>query len=137
MIHLPTLNAFLNGTAGILLILGWRAIKKGNQTLHRKYMIAAFFCSCAFLISYLTYHLTTTGITPYKGQGIWRAVYFFVLGTHTPLAVLIVPFILAALRFALKGNFSAHTRITRWLFPTWLYVSITGVVIYLMLYVFS
>ena len=96
-------------------------------------MGAAFTASILFLVFYLTYHFTA-GLKRYQGEGVSRIFYFALLLTHTPLAALIVPFGLIAVTHALRGNFSSHTRITRWLFPVWLYVSITGVVIYFMLY---
>ena len=99
-------------------------------------MISALIASTLFLISYITYHILIHGVTRYQGQGIARPIYFFILLTHTPLAVIIVPFCLMAVYHAVKGNFQAHTRITRWLWPTWMYVSVTGVLIYLMLYIF-
>jgi len=135
-LHLPTLNACLNLTAGILLFLGWRAIRNKKSAVHKKFMIAALICSFLFLVSYLTYHLTTAGVTRYQGQGMLRFIYFSILLTHTPLAVIIVPFCLRAVYFALRGDFARHVRITRWLLPAWMYVSVTGVLIYLMLYIF-
>ncbi len=134
--YLPTINACLNFTAGILLFLGWRAIKNKKSTVHKRFMIAALSASFLFLICYLTYHLTTVGITRYQGQGILRVVYFSILLTHTPLAIIIVPFCLRAVYFALRGDFVRHVRITKWLLPVWMYVSVTGVLIYLMLYIF-
>ncbi len=134
---MPTINASLNGLAGIFLFCGFLAIRRRNVMLHRKLMLSAFSCSVLFLGCYVYYHATTHLLTRYQGEGIWRGIYFFILGTHTPLAVLIVPFILLALRHALRGEFDKHTRITRKLFPAWMYVSVTGVVIYLMLYVFK
>ena len=133
---LPTLNAFLNAVSGIFLFLGWRAIKNGRKDLHQRFMISALISSSLFLISYLTYHAMVRGVTHYQGQGISRSIYFFILLTHTPLAVLIIPFILIALRYALKRDFARHKRITKWLLPVWMYVSVTGVLIYLMLYIF-
>ena len=133
----PLINASLNGLAGVFLTLGWRAIKGGNQKLHQKYMTAALCSSALFLCTYITYHMLIHGVTRYQGQGILRPIYFFILGTHTPLAVIIVPFSLIALRHALRKDFFKHTRITRWLLPVWMYVSVTGVLIYLMLYVFK
>jgi putative membrane protein len=133
---LPTINASLNGLAGIFLFLGFLAIRNKNQRLHTKMMICAFVSSTLFLFCYLYYHVTSAGVTKYQGQGIKRALYFFILGTHTPLATLIVPFIIIAIYHAIKGNNAKHTRITRWLYPTWAYVSVTGVLIYLMLYIF-
>ena len=133
---LPTLNATLNGLAGILLFFGWCAIKSGNEKLHQKLMLCALTVSTAFLISYVTYHSLVKGVTHYKGEGIWRVIYFFILSTHTPLAVIIVPFSLIAVWHAYHKNFKKHTRITKWLLPVWMYVSLTGVLIYLMLYIF-
>lgn len=134
---LPTINASLNALAGVFLLLGFIAIKNKNQKLHSLLMKCAFSSSALFLCAYLYYHFTSRGISHYQGQGIKRSIYFFILGTHTPLAVLIVPFIIMAIRYALKGEIQKHTKITRWLYPTWLYVSVTGVLIYLMLYVLS
>lgn len=132
----PVFNASLNGLAGMFLVAGWRAIKNKQQQLHAKCMIGALISSTLFLISYVTYHALKEGhVTRYQGQGIKRGIYFFILGTHTPLAVLIVPFIIAAVIFAVRKQYNKHTRITRWLMPVWLYVSVTGVLIYLMLYV--
>jgi putative membrane protein len=132
---LPTINASLNASAGIFLIFGGIAIKNKDRAKHRMLMICAFACSVLFLCAYLYYHLSSRGISHYQGKGILRTVYFLVLGTHTPLAVLIVPFIIMAIRYALRGEFDKHTRITRWLYPAWLYVSVTGVAVYLMLYI--
>jgi putative membrane protein len=132
---LPTINASLNGLAGVFLFLGFLAIKSKNQKLHTKLMICAFTSSTLFLCCYLYYHFTSRGISHYQGHGLKRGIYFFILGTHTPLAVLIVPFIIMAIRYAIKGQLDKHTGITRWLYPTWTYVSVTGVLIYLMLYI--
>jgi len=134
--QLPTLNACLNFTAAILLILGYKAIKRNNRKLHQQLMIAALICSAAFLTSYLIYHFNVPGMTRYQGEGIFRFIYFSILITHIPLAVLIVPFVIAAVIYAIQGNFQRHTQITKYLLPVWLYVSVTGVLIYLMLYVF-
>ncbi len=132
---LPIVNASLNATAGVLLFLGWRAIKKGRRDIHKRFMITALCVSTLFLCSYVTYHYFE-GVHKYPHQGILRLIYFFILGTHTPLAVIIVPFCVMAIYHAMRGNFEKHTRITKWLFPTWMYVSVTGVIIYFMLYVF-
>jgi len=135
--NLPIINACLNGTAAIFLFLGYKAIKRGDRNLHKKFMIAALTASTLFLTSYITYHVLKEGVvTRYQGEGIWRVVYYTILITHTPLATIIVPFCIAAVIFAMKGNYTAHVKITRWLYPTWMYVSVTGVLIYLMLYVF-
>lgn len=132
----PTINASLNALAGIFLFMGWRAIKAENKQRHRIYMILAFGSSILFLISYVTYHALIHGVTRYQGRGILRPIYFFILLTHTPLAIVIVPFSVAAIVHASRKNFASHVRLTRWLWPTWMYVSVTGVVIYLMLYIF-
>ena len=134
---LPTVNAFLNALAGIFLLLGWRAIKVKKPEVHKKFMLAALVASTLFLVCYITYHALKHGVvTHYQGTGFWHGIYFFILLTHTPLAVIIVPFSLVAVRHALRGDFVRHVKITRWLFPVWGYVSVTGVLIYLMLYVF-
>jgi uncharacterized membrane protein YozB (DUF420 family) len=132
---LPTINASLNAVAAVLLFFGWRAIKSGNRERHKAIMIAALVASATFLVCYLYYHFTAVGLTRYQGQGFMRAIYFAILLSHTPLAALMTPFILAAVFFAMRGRFDAHTRITRWLWPVWMYVSVTGVLIYLILYV--
>jgi putative membrane protein len=135
---LPTLNATLNACAGMFLLLGWRAIKiKKDQATHTKYMVAAMISSTLFLCSYVTYHILVHGVTRYQGKGIWRIIYFFVLGTHTPLAMIILPFSIIAVWHAAHKNFVKHTQITRWLMPVWLYVSVTGVIVYFMLYGFK
>ena len=132
---LPTINASLNGLAGIFLILGGIAIKNKDIIKHRLMMICAFFCSIFFLCTYLYYHITSRGISHYQGKGLLKLIYFLVLIPHTILAVTIVPFIIMAIRHALRGEFEKHTKITKWLYPTWAYVSVTGVVVYLMLYI--
>lgn len=132
---LPTVNASLNFLAGIFLVSGYRAIKSGNRDLHTKLMICALVASTVFLASYLTYHFLTPGPNKYQGEGVMRFIYFTILLTHTPLAAIIVPFCIAAVVFAIKGNYAAHVKITKWLFPAWMYVSVTGVLIYLFLYV--
>jgi uncharacterized membrane protein YozB (DUF420 family) len=132
---LPTLNAFLNACAALMLVLGRFAIHRGEERRHRNFMLAALAFSAAFLTSYITYHATVGTVTRYQGEGFDRLVYFAILLTHTPLATLMVPFIAAALWFAYRRRFATHARITRGLWPVWLYVSVTGVVIYLMLYV--
>jgi len=133
---LPTLNAALNAAAAVLLLLGWVAVKRGAVRRHQWLMVGALAMSTAFLASYLLYHYTVQGVTRYQGEGLSRLLYFFILLTHTPLATLMVPFIAAAVWFAYRGRFDRHVRVTRWLWPVWMYVSVTGVLIYLMLYVF-
>jgi uncharacterized membrane protein YozB (DUF420 family) len=131
--HLPTLNASLNATAAIFLVLGWLLIRSGRRRAHRASMLAAFTCSCAFLVSYLIYH-AQAGSVPYTGQGLLRQFYFTILITHTILAAA-VPFLAAmTLVRALRGQFDKHRRLARWTLPIWLYVSVTGVVVYWMLY---
>ncbi len=132
---LPTLNACLNATAFIFLCSGWLAIKNNKKKLHRTLMIGALIASGLFLSSYLTYHALVPGVTRYTGQGIARIIYFTILLTHTPLATIIVPFCAMAVYHAIKKNWTKHTQITRWLMPIWMYVSVTGVLIYLMLYI--
>ena len=135
--YFPTINACLNGLAGVLLFFGWRAIKANQRERHRSLMIAAVITSALFLCSYVTYHVLKEGVvTRYEGEGLLRWVYFAILLTHTPLAMLIVPFVIRAVWLALKGEYKRHARITRWLLPVWLYVSVTGVLIYFMLYIF-
>ncbi len=130
---LPHLNALLNTTSAILLITGWRLIRAGRIEAHRNCQVTALCTSALFLISYLTYHYYH-GATKFTGQGIVRPVYFAILLTHTILAVVIVPLILVTFYRALKGDFIRHRRIARWTLPLWLYVSVTGVIVYLMLY---
>ena len=134
---LPTINASLNGLSTVLLFAGWWAIKHQNKTLHRNIMIAALTSSAAFLSCYLYYHFTVVGVTRYTAEGIGRPIYYAILITHVPLAALMTPFILAAVWFAFRGRFDLHTRITKVLWPVWMYVSVTGVIIYLMLYTFG
>ena len=132
--ELPTLNATLNGLAAILLVSGYVLIKRGDRRKHQWCMLAALTTSALFLISYVTYHLNA-GSRPFPGQGPIRLVYFAILITHVMLAATIVPLALITASRGLKSQFDRHVRIARWTFPLWLYVSVTGVVIYLMLYV--
>ena len=130
---LPALNATLNATATIFLIVGWRFIRRRDRKRHRLCMIAAFVTSALFLTSYLVYH-ANVGSVPFEGQGAIRTVYFVILITHIVLAALILPLALVTLSRALAERFDRHRAIARWTLPIWLYVSVTGVVIYLMLY---
>ncbi len=130
---LPHLNAVLNATSGTLLIAGFCFIRRRLISAHRACMLAALTASAAFLVSYLVYH-AHHGTTRFAGQGLARPLYFFILTTHTILAVVIVPLIIITLRRALRGEFGPHSRLARWTFPLWLYVSITGVLVYLLLY---
>lgn len=131
--QLPDLNAALNSLSAVFLLAGYRFIRLKNQRAHRSCMLAAFSCSMLFLISYLVYHYQV-GSVPFKGQGWIRAVYFTILITHTILATAVVPLALITLSRALREKFAAHRRIARWTFPIWLYVSVTGVIVYGMLY---
>lgn len=131
----PALNAFLNGTSAVLIGTGYYFIKNGRREAHKRMMLAAFVTSALFLASYLYYHLgLRAGVTHFTGEGVWRPIYFAILLSHTFLAVVVVPFILVTLYRALKGNFARHKAIARYTFPIWLYVSVTGVVIFVMLY---
>lgn len=130
---LPHLNACLNATSGLLLLSGFFFIRRRRINAHLTCMIAALATSTLFLISYLIYH-AHHGTTRFPGQGISRPIYFTILTTHTILAVVIVPLIILTLRRAWRGEFKRHKLIARWTFPLWLYVSITGVIVYLMLY---
>ena len=130
---LPALNATLNATAAVLLSCGYVMIRRRRVPLHRAAMIAAFVTSTLFLVSYVVYH-AQAGSRPFMGHGPIRAVYFTILITHVVLAATIVPLALVTLTRALRGRYALHRRIARWTLPLWLYVSVTGVVIYLMLY---
>jgi uncharacterized membrane protein YozB (DUF420 family) len=134
---LPTFNAILNATTGILIVTGFILIRRRRIAAHRACMIAAVICSSLFLISYLVYHVGFgAGVTRFTGTGWVRTAYHTILISHTILAVTVVPFVIVTLRRALRGEFVRHRRIARWTFPIWLYVSVTGVIVYLMLYQF-
>ncbi len=130
---LAAVDAALNAISAVLLALGYFFIRRKNIAAHRACMVSAFATSTLFLICYLTYH-AYHGVTRFRGQGIVRGVYFSILGTHTLLAVVIVPLVLVTLYRAWRERFDLHKRIARWTLPLWLYVSITGVVVYWMLY---
>lgn len=130
---LPTLNAILNSISAILLAVGYVFIKQKNRNAHRACMIGAFVTSTLFLASYLVYHFNV-GSVKFQGQGAVRTIYFTILLTHTVLAAAIVPMIFVTFARALKGQFDKHRLIARWTLPMWLYVSVTGVIVYLMLY---
>ncbi len=130
---LPPINAGLNATAAFLLLFGWRAIKRGDRALHAQLMISAFAASSLFLVSYLAYHFVH-GDTRFWGTGALKAAYLAVLASHVLLSMAVVPLALGALWFAWRKRFDVHTRITRALLPIWLYVSVTGVLVYWMLY---
>ena len=130
---LPKVNAGLNALAAILLTIGFIAIKRGNKTVHRNCMIAALTCSAIFLGCYLYYHFHA-GRTVFKDPAWFRPIYLTLLLTHTILAVAILPMILVTVVRAAKQRFEAHKRIARWTWPIWMYVSVTGVLIYFLLY---
>jgi len=131
----PTLNAFLNGASGVLIGTGLYCIRRRRVEAHKRLMIAAFITSTLFLISYLYYHLVLrAGVTHFQGQGFSRPLYFSILISHTFLAAVVVPFVLVTLHRALKGRFARHKAIAPYTWAIWMYVSVTGVVIYLMLY---
>jgi putative membrane protein len=127
------LNATLNATSAVLLAAGYSAIRSGKRELHKKLMLSAFAVSTAFLISYLVYHYRV-GHVPFTGQGWIRPVYFALLGSHTLLAIVIVPLILITIRRAWLERFDKHRLIARWTLPLWFYVCVTGVIVYLLLY---
>ncbi|MEI9900559.1 MAG: DUF420 domain-containing protein [Hyphomicrobium sp.] len=123
----------LNGTCAVLLLIGYWLIRTGKREAHRKVMLTAFAVSIVFLTSYLIYHIQV-GSVPFQQQGPIRTLYFTILITHTILAATVPVLAIIALRRALAGKFAAHRKIARWTLPIWLYVSVTGVVVYLMLY---
>jgi uncharacterized membrane protein YozB (DUF420 family) len=136
MIHLadlPALNAALNGTSAIFLTTGYILIRRGQVTLHKRCMLSALVTSTLFLTSYVIYH-ANTGSRPFPGVGPIRYVYFSILISHVLLAITIVPLALVTARRGLRAQYDRHVRIARWTLPLWMYVSVTGVVIYLMLY---
>ena len=131
--YLPHVNACLNGTSFLLLLTGYRFIRARNIAAHRACQIAALCVSLLFLASYLTYHFHH-GATRFQGTGIVRPIYFTILLSHTILAIVIVPLVVLTFYRAFRNDFSRHRRIARITLPLWLYVSITGVIVYLMLY---
>jgi putative membrane protein len=130
---LPTINASLNATAAVLLVWGYTLIRRKRIQTHRKVMTSAFVVSCAFLVCYLIYHYQV-GSVHFPGTGIVRTIYLSILGTHTVLAATVPVLAIITLRRGLAARFDRHRAIARWTFPIWLYVSVTGVVVYVMLY---
>lgn len=128
------LNACLNGLSGILLACGYAAIRAGKKDVHKTFMLSAFGASTIFLISYVTYHIRVGKVVLFHGQGWIRPFYFTLLTSHTILAVVIVPLILITLRRAWLERFDKHRLIARWTLPLWFYVSVTGVIVYFMVY---
>lgn len=131
---LPAVNGTLNGLSAIFLSFGFYFIKKKNITAHKTCMISAFVTSVLFLACYLTYHIVVHHVTSFQKPPWFRPIYLTILGTHTVLAVVIVPMVLITLNRALKERFDKHKKIARWTWPLWMYVSVTGVVVYLILY---
>lgn len=130
---LPVLNAVLNATAAVLLVTGFALIRRGRKQAHRRVMLAAFAVSIVFLTSYLVYH-AQVGSVRFRGTGALRAAYLTILLTHTVLAAAVPPLAVVTLSRALRGRFDRHRAIARYTLPVWLYVSVTGVVVYWMLY---
>lgn len=130
---LPAVNASLNALSGVLLLTGYVFIRARRIESHRLCMLAAFATSTLFLISYVIYH-AQVGSVPFTRQGLVRPVYFTILLTHVVLAALVLPLALVTLSRGLSGRFDRHRAIARWTFPIWLYVSVTGVIVYVLLY---
>ena len=132
---LPAVNAALNAASGVTLVIGWRFIKAKRVAAHRACMLTAASLSTLFLVSYLVYHTHKEGfVTRFPVEGWPKVLYYAVLFTHTPLAAALLPLIVTALVHAFRGDYEKHRRIVRWTFPIWLYVSVTGVAVYFMLY---
>ena len=134
MLSHAAVNATLNGTSAILLAAGYGAIRSGKRDVHKIFMISAVLASCAFLVSYVIYHLRVHQVILFQGQGWIRPVYFTILISHTLLAIAIVPLIIITLRRAWLKRFDKHRLIARWTLPLWFYVSVTGVIVYFMVY---
>ena len=130
---LPSVNAFLNATAAVLLVWGYLLIRRKRIQAHRKVMTAAFVTSCLFLVCYIVYH-AQVGSKHFPHTGALRTVYFSILGTHTVLAATVPVLAIITLRRGLSARYDKHRRIARWTLPIWLYVSVTGVIVYFMLY---
>ena len=130
---LPVLNATLNGVSAAFLVCGYALVRRGRFELHKRCMLGALSASTLFLVSYVVYH-ANVGSRPFPGVGGIRFVYFGILITHVILAAVILPLALVTAARALRAQYDRHVRVARWTFPLWLYVSVTGVVIYLMLY---
>lgn len=131
--QLPALNATLNAIAALFLVGGYVMIRRRKIAAHKRFMLAAFTTSALFLVSYLIYH-ANIGSRPFTGQGPIRVVYFVILITHIVLAAAILPLALVTLNYGLRSRFERHVPVARWTLPIWLYVSVTGVVVYWMLY---
>ena len=131
----PAWNASLNALSGILLLIGFIQMKRGRIAAHKRFMISACICSLLFLASYVTYHTLRGGVvTRFAGGGSMKTLSLWILGTHTILAIAIVPLAIVTLRNGLKMRVAKHRRIAKWTFPIWMYVSVTGVIVYFFLY---
>ena len=129
---LPAVNASLNAASAVFLVLAWRAIKANAPVLHARRMLGALFCSSLFLVSYIVYH-SVHGDSHFAGRGIVRPIYFFVLITHIVLSAIVLPLVFTSFFFSLSGRFPQHKKVSRWTLPVWLYVSVTGVLVFVML----
>ena len=134
--NLSAVNAALNSLSTVFLLLGFREIRARNFAKHMRFMISAFITSALFLVSYIVYH-HFVGDTPFTGQGFIRPVYFFILISHIVLSIFVVPLVLSSFLFAFSGKFSTHRKVSKWTFPIWLYVSVTGVMVFFMLKIFG
>ena len=134
--NLSAVNAALNSLSTVFLLLGFREIRARNFAKHMRFMISAFITSALFLVSYIVYH-HFVGDTPFKGQGFIRPVYFSILISHIVLSIFVVPLVLSSFLFAFSGKFSTHRKVSKWTFPIWLYVSVTGVMVFFMLKLFG
>ncbi|MFZ4716527.1 MAG: DUF420 domain-containing protein [Chthoniobacterales bacterium] len=133
---LPAVNATLNSLSTLLILTGWFMIRTERKVAHAACMVGAILTSAAFLACYLVYHFLKAGhVTHFTYPGWPKALYFFILGTHTPLAIIALPLIILTVIPAIRRRFEAHKRMARWTLPVWLYVSVTGVLVYFMLYV--
>ena len=130
---LPALNASLNALASVFLVIGYLLIRRGRRDAHRRSMLLALSTSALFLVSYVIYH-ANAGSVPFRGTGVIRIVYFAILIPHVILAATILPLALVTAARGLRGDYGRHVRIARWTLPLWLFVSVTGVIVYLMLY---
>lgn len=129
---LPPIYATLNGITAILLVVAFWQIKKGNRKIHERIMKVCILFSAMFLVLYVAYHMTSDP-TPFGGEGVIKYIYYFVLISHIVLSVLVIPFVLISYFRAISGNFESHKRIARYSFPLWLYVAITGVIVYILI----
>ena len=134
--NLSAVNAALNSLSTVFLLFGFREIRARNFAKHMRFMISAFITSALFLVSYIVYH-HFVGDTPFTGQGFIRPVYFFILISHIVLSIFVVPLVLSSFLFAFSGKFSTHRKVSKWTFPIWLYVSVTGVMVFFMLKFFG